>query len=124
LSNAEGMQMKSTNDLFKEAVILMHGECCVLCGAWAATVHHLYEKGIGGCDLNREYNPLNGVPICGMHHEEIHSVIGEVAGREKIFNERPLLREHTYKTHPLSGETEREVRAELTELIKQLKAGS
>ena len=113
--------MKTAAQLFREVVVMMHGETCILCGSWANTVHHVYEKGMGGCTINQELNPLNGVPLCGKCHHHIHSVVGEVKGREAIFKARPALAEANYQTHPLFGETETEVRHELDGMLKQFR---
>ena len=112
----------SLNDLFKTVVLLMYGSTCILCRPRkreATTVHHIWPKGMGFTCLNTKFNPLNGAPVCEECHRLIHDVWGETAGREKILDNVPTLRECNHETHPLSGDTERAVRKELNAMREQ-----
>ena len=108
--------MSQLNDLFKEIVILMLGDKCVLCQRHATTVHHIDPKGMGGCSLNKKYNPLNGCPLCNKCHTRIHSEIGERSGKKEIVGKLPHLIRNNWETYPLKGETKREIAKELRQM--------
>jgi len=112
---------QSLNDLFKEVVLLMYGEGCILCAANATDIHHIDPKGMGGCSLNKRYNPLNGCPLCNKCHTIIHSEIGERSGKKEILKKLPHLERTNWDTNPLEGETKREIAKELREIKEMLK---
>lgn len=50
---------------------------CLACGNWPCDPHHVKSKGAGGDDISE-----NLMPLCRMHHVEIHS-IGKISMSEK-----------------------------------------
>lgn len=112
------------NDLFKTIVLLMLGENCILCKREAVTVHHIDAKGIGYTSLNTSFNPLNGCPICGECHDNIHSRYGERWGKAEIYKRLTYLETTNHKTNPLNGSTKREVAKELNQMLDLLRSGN
>lgn len=83
---------------------------------YASAIHHIWPKGMGGCDLNTRLNPLNGIPVCDECHCEIHDSIGEVAGRERIMEVVPALKTINHKTHGFGADTKLGILIELREM--------
>lgn len=105
------------NEMFKRVVIKMYGPNCVLCGKEATAIHHIWPKGMGGCDRNTRYNPLNGAPLCHGCHSNIHDVIGETAGRELITEKIPHLVYANHNIIKMHASSDAEVRRELQLLL-------
>ena len=52
--------------------IVEGNRCCVPgCGAWAQEAHHVRDKTDGS--MKRKPSDLWAVPLCAMHHRELHN---------------------------------------------------
>lgn len=111
---------RMANGLFKSIVWSMYGRRCVLCGKNATQIHHIDPKGMGGGGINRSFNPLNGVPLCGECHHAIHSIHGERTGKAMILAALRREDEFLWETHPLKARTMKEAADELSVVVKAL----
>ena len=74
-----------------------HGLPCLICESEATTVaHHIISKGAGGDDA--EYNL---VPLCIIHHGEIHRSLRLFALKHEAFQE--FLNQHGWEYEPFIG---------------------
>ena len=64
--------------------LVENNHCCVpCCGAWAQEAHHVRWETDGS--MKRKPSDHYAVPLCAMHHREIHG-----AGERKFWDDRGL----------------------------------
>lgn len=119
IAMAKRSARRLANGLFKAIVWSMYGRWCVLCGKNATQIHHIDQKGMGGGGINRSFNPLNGVPLCGECHHAIHSIHGERTGKEMILAALRREDEFLWETHPLRARTMKEAADELSAIVNR-----
>lgn len=56
--------------IFNQTVREQQGNCCIICGSrYKVTIHHLFFKGFFP---KLSLSPNNGVPLCYIHHSQVH----------------------------------------------------